>query len=102
MQLAEEPAHFNLFVSTTFDSLLEDALNQVRFGGRSETASIAYAPNSVNDLDDDSIDRPTVYHLLGKLTTSPTSVICDEDLLEFVCRVTIRNMLARATVRKSS
>ncbi len=84
VQLAEI-THFNLFVSTTFDSLLEDALNQVRFGGRSETASIAYAPNSVNDLDDDSIDRPTVYHLLGKLTTAPTSVICDEDLLEFVC-----------------
>jgi len=81
-----EITHFNLFVSTTFDSFLEDALNQVRFGSREETLSLAYAPNNVKDLDaQDNRDRPTVYHLLGKLTTAPTSVICDEDLLEFVC-----------------
>jgi hypothetical protein len=61
-QLAEI-THFNLFVSTTFDSLLEDALNRVRFGGRSETLSVAYTPNNVKDLDvQESWGRPTVYY----------------------------------------
>jgi hypothetical protein len=50
LQLAEI-SHFTLFVTTTFDSLLEQAINQVRFGGRDETATIAYAPNNVKDLE---------------------------------------------------
>ncbi len=87
LQLAEI-THFTLFVTTTFDSLLEQAINQVRFGGRDETATIAYAPNNVKDLGcpKESLHRPTVYHLLGKLSTRPTDyAISDEDVLEFVC-----------------
>src|SRR5688572_30478846 len=49
-QLAEI-RDFQLFVSTTFDSLLEQALNEVRFGGRPQTESISYAPNNIQDLD---------------------------------------------------
>jgi hypothetical protein len=77
---------FNLFVSTTFDSLLEQAIDRVRFGGMAVTESLAYAPNNVKDLERarDKLYRPTVYHLLGKLSTAPTYVISDEDLLEFV------------------
>ena len=86
LQLAEI-SHFTLFVTTTFDSLLEEAINQVRFGGRAETATIAYAPNNEKDLEcpKESLYRPTVYHLLGKLSASPTYAISDEDVLEFVC-----------------
>jgi len=86
LQLAEI-SHFTLFVTTNFDSLLEEAINQVRFGGRAETVTIAYAPNNVKDLEcpKESLHRPTVYHLLGKLTASPTYAISDEDVLEFVC-----------------
>jgi hypothetical protein len=29
--------------------------------------------------------RPVIYHLLGKLSASPTYVISDEDTLEFIC-----------------
>jgi len=85
-QLAEI-SHFNLFLTMTFDSLLEEAINTVRFAGRPETAIVAYSPNNVKDLDcaKESLNRPTVYHLLGKLSTSPAYVICEEDLLEFVC-----------------
>ena len=85
-QLAEI-TDFNLYVSMTFDPLLEQAINQVRFGGAANTEVIAYAPNRVVDLpvERDDLQRPVVYHLLGRLSASPTSVISDEDMLEFVC-----------------
>jgi hypothetical protein len=85
-QLAEI-TDFNLYVSMTFDPLLEMAVNQVRFGGAANTEVIAYAPNRVADLpvERDDLQRPVVYHLLGRLSASPTYVISDEDMLEFVC-----------------
>ena len=85
-QLAEI-TDFNLYVSMTFDPLLEQAINQVRFGGAANTEVIAYAPNRVADLpvERDDLQRPVVYHLLGRLSASPTYVISDEDMLEFVC-----------------
>lgn len=83
-QLAEIH-HFRLFVSTTFDSLLEQALNEVRYGGIERTTAIAYAPSKVRDIDGgNSRSETTVYYLLGKLSAAANFVICDEDLLEFV------------------
>jgi hypothetical protein len=41
---------FDLFVSTTFDPLLENAINLERFGGTPSTDVISYAPNRVADL----------------------------------------------------
>lgn len=78
---------FDLFVSTTFDGLLEQAINSARFGGAASTDVISYAPNRVVDLpaERDRLQRPVVYHLFGKLSASPTYVISDEDLLEFIC-----------------
>lgn len=85
-QLAEIES-FKLFVTTTFDSLLEQALNEVRFSGRPQTKAIAYAPNNFQDVTESYPPRsgPLVYHLLGKLSASPSYVSCDEDLLEYVC-----------------
>jgi hypothetical protein len=85
-QLAEI-TDFNLYVSTTFDPLLEQAINLVRFGGAANTDVIAYAPNRVVDLpvEREDLQRPVVYHLLGRLSASPTYVISDEDMLEFIC-----------------
>ncbi len=78
---------FDLFVSTTFDSLLESAINLERAGGTPGTDVLSYAPNRVVDLptERDRLQRPLVYHLFGKLSASPTYVISDEDLLEFIC-----------------
>jgi hypothetical protein len=78
---------FNLYISTTFDSLLESAINEERFGGQPGAESLAYAPNRVVDLtvEREQLQRPTVYHLLGKLSAAPTYVISDEDMLEFIC-----------------
>jgi len=78
---------FDVFVTTTFDSLLENAINQVRFAGAPSTDVLSYSPNRVVDLpsERDQLQRPVVYHLFGKLAASPTYVISDEDLLEFIC-----------------
>jgi hypothetical protein len=78
---------FDLYVTTTFDPLLEQAINDERFHGAQSTEVIAYAPNRVADLttERDRMQRPVIYHLLGRLSASPTYVISDEDTLEFVC-----------------
>ena len=77
--------HFSVFVSTTFDSLLERALDEERFGGAAKTVSLAYAPNHVQDLPPDArrASIPTVFHMLGKVSASPDFVITEEDNLEF-------------------
>lgn len=77
--------HFNLFVTTTFDSLLAQALDEERFGGTSKTVSLAYAPNHNQDLPGDARRAavPTVFHLLGRMSASPDYVITEEDTLEF-------------------
>src|ERR1700685_366657 len=78
---------FDLFVTTTFDGLLESALNLERFGGNPSTDVISYAPNRVTDIpsERDRLQRPVVYHLFGRVSASPTYVISDEDVLEFIC-----------------
>jgi hypothetical protein len=78
---------FDLFVTTTFDPLLEQAVNLERFGGEPHADVIAYAPNRVSDLPAErgQLQRPVVYHMLGKLSASPTYVVSDEDMLEFIC-----------------
>jgi hypothetical protein len=74
-------------ISTTCDSLLENALNLERFAGAPSTDVLSYSPNRVTDLptERDQLTRPLVYHLFGKLSASPTYVLSDEDLLEFIC-----------------
>jgi hypothetical protein len=78
---------FDLFVTTTFDSLLETAINAERFNGAPSTEVLSYSPNRVVDLpsEREQLQRPVVYHLFGKLAASPSYVISDEDLLEFIC-----------------
>lgn len=82
-----EITDFNLYVSTTFDSLLEDAINTARFSGLRTTEVAAYTPSKLVDLptEREFMQRPLVYHLMGRLSASPTYVISDEDVLEFVC-----------------
>ena len=78
---------FDLFVTTTFDPLMAQALNLERYGGQPGTEVIAYAPNRVADLpaERSQMERSVVYHLLGRLSASPTYVLSDEDMLEFIC-----------------
>ncbi|MBI5767361.1 MAG: toll/interleukin-1 receptor domain-containing protein [Verrucomicrobia bacterium] len=82
-----EISDFDLYLTTTFDSLLEDALNAARFGGVRSTDVVAYTPSKLVDLPSsrEKLSRPLVYHLMGRLSASPTYVISDEDVLECVC-----------------
>lgn len=77
---------FKVFVSITFDSLLERAINQVRFGGQRKTRVLAYTPNRTEDLDADvaTADQPVVFHLFGKLSAVPDYAVTEEDTLEFI------------------
>jgi hypothetical protein len=77
---------FDLFVSLTFDSLLAQALNAERFGGRDAVQQIGYAPNKVVDLPSEPgrFTSPVVYSLFGKLSVGPDYVITEEDTLEFL------------------
>jgi hypothetical protein len=77
---------FKLFVTTTFGPMLEAALNEVRFGGQPRTRVFAYSPAAVQDLDQplETMDRPVVFHLFGRLSAVPDYAVTDEDTLEFV------------------
>ena len=77
---------FNLYISTTFDSLLLDAINEERFEGKDGTDVYSYAPNRVEDIPGPrkSLERPAVYHLLGKAAAVPRYAICEEDYLEWI------------------
>ncbi|MEY4940546.1 MAG: hypothetical protein RIQ93_2281 [Verrucomicrobiota bacterium] len=87
LQQLAQITDFDLFVTTTFDPLLEQAINAERFAGAASTEVLAYSPNRVADLsgEREHQTRPVVYHLLGRLSASPTYVISDEDTLEFIC-----------------
>jgi hypothetical protein len=95
LQQLAEIADFRVFVTTTLDSQLERAINEVRFGGEPRTQSIAYKPKGesggrgIPDIEEDSASdgAPVVYHLFGKPTTAPEYVICDEDMVNFVSRL---------------
>jgi hypothetical protein len=89
LQLARIDA-FNLFVCTTFDPLLEEALNHVRFGGHQGTVVYAYSPKKPSEdlpRPKGELTRPVVFHLFGRRSASPSYVLCEEDMLEFVCRL---------------
>jgi hypothetical protein len=79
---------FNLFLTTTFDPLLENALNAERYGGQALTQRLSFFPEAADkDLPARKIElsRATVYHLLGCVSPSPEYVVWEEDALEFVC-----------------
>jgi len=77
---------FKLFVTTSFDPLLVQALNQVRYGGQNKTQVLAFSPESKDDLPEEfrQLDCATVFHLFGKLSTVPDYAVTDEDVLEFM------------------
>lgn len=77
---------FTLFVSTTFDSLLAQAINAVRFDGVEYTKVITYSPRDKHDLpgDADDLDCPAVFQLLGRVSPMQDYVVTEEDALEFI------------------
>ncbi len=78
---------FKFFVTTTFDSLLEQAINQVRFNGEARTKVLTYAPNASTHprpAESRQLREATVFHLFGKLSAAVDYAVTEEDILEFV------------------
>ncbi len=88
-----EITDFSLFVSTTFDGLLEHALNEVRYGGEDRTIRGAYAIRTqADDMPDDipelhASSEAHVYRLFGRISKHEDQVILDRDALEFFSRL---------------
>jgi hypothetical protein len=82
---------FNLYLSTTFDPLLERALNDARFGGTAQTCTKAFFPGSASkDLPAPRAELPgvTLYHVLGKASVVQGEFVAwEEDLLDFLCEL---------------
>lgn len=78
--------HFDLFVSATFDSLLAQAIDEVRFEGKRRTREVVFSGTGNADLEQDwrGTGRPHVYYLLGQASAAPNYVVTDEDTLEFL------------------
>jgi len=86
LELARIP-RLKLFVTTTFDVLIERAVDHQRFEGQRQTLAFAYAPSDRQDLppEFDRLGRPAVFHLLGRLSGTPHSfAVTREDTLEFM------------------
>jgi hypothetical protein len=77
---------FSLYVSTTLDSMLAQALNLERFGGDSATDVIVYSPANPQDLAEPVEDagHTRVYQLLGRVSAMQDYVVTEEDALEFL------------------
>ena len=78
--------HFKLFVTTTFDSLLERAISEAR---NEPPQAISYSLRA--DLDKADLPCPVeqlpglvVFHLFGKVSASEVYAVTQEDTLEFL------------------
>lgn len=78
---------FNLYLTTTFDPLLQQALDLVRNEGQSLTKVYAFSPRAENhDLPARRkyLSGINIFHLLGRVSTGPEYVVWEEDMLEFI------------------
>ncbi len=80
--------HFNLFISTTFDNLLERAINEERFSGKQLTEVISYSPKNIPS--DEQITkvlssgRPVIFQIFGNYKTPLHYALTDGDVVEYM------------------
>ena len=87
LELLARIGAFDLFVTTTIDSLTERAVDQERFDSQRQTLVFSYAPNDKQDLppEFERLKRPAVFHLMGRVSGTPQSyAVTDEDYEEFL------------------
>lgn len=76
-----------LFVNTTFDNLMERALDEVRYAGQRRTSSLTFSLRARREdipCEPRLLETATVFHIFGRSSTAADYVVTDEDLLEFV------------------
>ena len=87
--------HFDFYISTTVDSFMETALNEVRFGGAEQTQAIAYTLKSqVADIPDEVLTQggTTLFQFFGKVNPLHDFAVTDEDILAYAHRLQGRDL----------
>ncbi len=82
LRLLAEIPEFHLFISTTFDTLLEEAIEAVR---KRKPAVVAFPPASSNiDFDEALLERcgSMVFQVLGRASVSSTFAMTEGQMLE--------------------
>jgi len=80
--------HFSLFVSTTFDNLLERAINKERFGGKRLTIVLTYSPKTIPT--DTQVSqalnsgKPVIFQLFGNLKNPLQFALTEGDKVEYM------------------
>jgi hypothetical protein len=80
---------FRLFISLTFDSLLTQAVNEVRFGGHARARDLWFSPNQSTPEQQDTAriprsDELVVFRLFGRAASTPVYAVHEEDTLEWL------------------
>ena len=78
-----------LFVTTTFDSLMTQAVDEVRFGGARGTRELWFSPNQSTVEQQKTVrppspDEAVVFKLFGRASSTPQYALHDEDVLEWL------------------
>lgn len=72
--------HFDLFISTSADTLLDQAIATIRGGCESRSFKLRSAPEDI----DVPLTGPNVYHIFGTFDESQDFSVTDEDMVEFL------------------
>lgn len=77
-----------LFISTSFDNLLAQAIDEERFAGQALTRTCAFSPHQSTALQQRAAQapgaEPVVFKLFGEVSSVPQYALHDEDLLEWL------------------
>jgi hypothetical protein len=89
LRLLAEISPLRLFVSTTPDRLLIQALDEVRFQGQARTREAWFSPNQSTSEQQGNArapraDETVVFRLFGQACSTPQYAIHDEDYLEWL------------------
>lgn len=81
-----EITDFDLFLCTTFDPLLAQALERARPGFSRKRDVLAYDTKPSQPFPD-PVPASLVYHILGRLDSFPEFAVWEEDYMEFLCHL---------------
>jgi len=77
---------FDLYVSTTFDSLLYDAVKQARAGAENRIYGLK-RPHSEADVPSDRLLAPVVFQIFGLMDGTADCALSEEEILQFTQRL---------------
>ena len=80
--------HFNLFVSTSFDDLLEKAINKERFNGKKLTKVLTYSPKGIPSdrqvTEALTSGNPVIFQLFGNYKNPLQFALTEGDKVEYM------------------